>query len=88
MYISLYVVVNTFIGGRQPQNKLMRLRAFKNILAIPSRQEGLTSHKTAAPFLHYCAFFTGMPILIISPSSSQSSLTPYVVLLALPWPSL
>ena len=30
MYISLYVVVNTFIGGRQPQNKLMRLRTFKN----------------------------------------------------------
>ena len=29
MYISLYVVVNTFIGGRQPQNKLMRLRTFK-----------------------------------------------------------
>ena len=30
MYISLYVDVNTFIGGRQPQNKLMRLRRFKN----------------------------------------------------------
>ena len=29
MYISLYVNVNTFIGGRQPQNKLMRLRTFK-----------------------------------------------------------
>ena len=29
MYISLYVVVNTFIGGRQPQNKLMRLKTFK-----------------------------------------------------------
>ena len=29
------------------------------ILAIPCRQEGLTSHK-AALFLHYCAFFTGM----------------------------
>ena len=29
MYISLYVDVNTFIGGRQPQNKLMRLRTFK-----------------------------------------------------------
>ena len=32
MYISLYVVVNTFIGGRQPQNKLMRLRTFKKIV--------------------------------------------------------
>ena len=31
------------------------------ILAIPCRQEGLTSHKAAALFLHYCAFFTGMP---------------------------
>ena len=29
MYISLYVDVNTFLGGRQPQNKLMRLRTFK-----------------------------------------------------------
>ena len=29
VYISLYVDVNTFIGGRQPQNKLMRLRTFK-----------------------------------------------------------
>ena len=29
MYISLYVDVSTFIGGRQPQNKLMRLRTFK-----------------------------------------------------------
>ena len=29
MYISLYVDVNTFIGGRQPQNKLMRLKTFK-----------------------------------------------------------
>ena len=29
MYISLYVDVNTFIEGRQPQNKLMRLRTFK-----------------------------------------------------------
>ena len=29
VYISLHVVVNTFIGGRQPQNKLMRLRTFK-----------------------------------------------------------
>ena len=31
------------------------------ILAIPCRQEGLTSHKAAALLLHYCAFFTGMP---------------------------
>ena len=30
MYISEYVVVNTFVGGCQPQNKLMRLRTFKN----------------------------------------------------------
>ena len=29
VYISLYVDVNTFIGGRQPKNKLMRLRTFK-----------------------------------------------------------
>ena len=29
VYISLYVDVNTFNGGRQPQNKLMRLRTFK-----------------------------------------------------------
>ena len=31
------------------------------ILAIPCRQDGLTSHKAAALFLQYCAFFTGMP---------------------------
>ena len=31
MYISLFVVVNTFIRGRQTQNKLMRLRTFKNL---------------------------------------------------------
>ena len=31
------------------------------ILAIPCRQEGLTSHTAAALFLHHCAFFTGMP---------------------------
>ena len=29
VYISFYVAVNTFNGGRQPQNKLMRLRTFK-----------------------------------------------------------
>ena len=34
MYISLYVDVNTFIGGRQPQNKLMRLRTFKKDSAL------------------------------------------------------
>ena len=40
MYISLYVVVNTFIGGRQPQNKLMRLRTFKkkDSLPLPNRK--------------------------------------------------
>ena len=27
------------------------------ILAIPCRQEGLTSHRAAALFLQYCAFF-------------------------------
>ena len=32
VYISLYVDVNTFVGGRQPQKKLMRLRTFKKIL--------------------------------------------------------
>ena len=32
VYISLYVDVNTFIGGRQPQNTLMRLRTFKIML--------------------------------------------------------
>ena len=36
MYISLYVDVNTFIGGRQPQNKLMRLRTFKKMLPATS----------------------------------------------------
>ena len=35
MYISLYVVVNTFNGGRQPQNKLMRLRTFKKKVSRP-----------------------------------------------------
>ena len=36
VYISLYVDVNTFIGGRQPQNKLMRLRTFKKPCPNPS----------------------------------------------------
>ena len=46
MYISLYVVVNTFIGGRQPQNKLMRLRTFKE----KGREHRTTERKrTAAP---------------------------------------
>ena len=40
------------------------------ILAIPCRQEGLTSHKAAALFLHYCAFFTGMPREIHSDNQS------------------
>ena len=40
------------------------------ILAIPCRQEGLTSHKAAAPFLHYCAFFTGIPREIHSDNQS------------------
>ena len=31
------------------------------ILAIPCRQEALTSHKAAALFLQYCVFFTEMP---------------------------
>ena len=38
MYISLYGDVNTFIGGRQPQNKLMRLRTKKK------PPQGLTEH--------------------------------------------
>ena len=37
MYISLYVDVNTFIGGRQPQNKLMRLRTFKKKTCLELR---------------------------------------------------
>ena len=40
------------------------------ILAIPCREEGLTSHKAAALFLHYCAFFTGMPREIHSDNQS------------------
>ena len=40
------------------------------ILAIPCRQEGLTSHKAAALFLHHCAFFTGMPREIHSDNQS------------------
>ena len=30
-----------------------------HIPATPCRQEGLTTHKAAALFLHYCAFFYG-----------------------------
>ena len=40
------------------------------ILAIPCRQEGLTSHKAAALFLHHCALFTGMPREIHSDTQS------------------
>ena len=34
VYISLYVDVNTFFGGHQPQNKLMRLRTFKKLVVL------------------------------------------------------
>ena len=34
MYVSQYVVVNTFVGGRQPQNKLMQLRTFKKKMLL------------------------------------------------------
>ena len=40
------------------------------ILAIPCRQEGLTSNKAAALLLHYCAPFTGMPREIHSDNQS------------------
>ena len=40
------------------------------ILAIPCRQEGLTSQKAAALFPHYCAFSTGMPREIHSDNQS------------------
>ena len=46
MYISLYVDVNTFIGGRQPQNKLMRLRTFKKkglVFGEPRRHSGMVT---------------------------------------------
>ena len=43
------------------------------ILAIPCRQEGPRSHKVAALFLHYCAFFTGMPREIHSDNQSVIS---------------
>ena len=39
MYIPQYVVVNTFIGGRQPQNKVMRLRTFKKDPITSSKQQ-------------------------------------------------
>ena len=29
------------------------------MLAIPCKQEGLTSHKAGALFLHYCVFLKG-----------------------------
>ena len=45
-------------------------RLTRYILAIPCRQEGLTSHKPAALFLHYCAFFTGIPREIHSDNQS------------------
>ena len=31
------------------------------LLAIPCKQDGPASHKVAALFLHYCAFFKGIP---------------------------
>ena len=40
------------------------------ILAIPCRQEGLTSHKAAAIFMHYCASFMRMPREIHSDNQS------------------
>ena len=45
MYISLYVVVNTFIGGRQPQNKLMRLRTFKKSCCEGTHECGARYHQ-------------------------------------------
>ena len=62
------------------------------VISWPFRvDKSVTSHKAAAPLLHYRAFLTGMPgryTLIISPSSPQSSSTPCVDWLALPRPGV
>ena len=56
VYISLYVDVNTFIGGRQPQNKLMRLRTFKKLL---QRTAALAWGQWAVDLRQYTAALPG-----------------------------
>ena len=58
------------IGGKVDYAMVIVCRLTGYILAIPCKQEGLTSHKAAALFLHYCAFFTGIPREIHSDNQS------------------
>ena len=54
------------------------------ILSIPCKQEGLTGHEAAALFLHFCAFFTGMPREIHSDNQSIISSEFFDALCGLP----
>ena len=55
-FVSLLEVKHPETGMKVDYAMVIVCRLTGYILAIPCRQEGLTSHKPAALFLHYCAF--------------------------------
>ena len=69
-FVSLPEVKHPETGVKVNYAMVIVCRLTGYILAIPCRQEGLTSHKAAALLLHYCAFFTGMPSEIHSDNRS------------------
>ena len=69
-FVSLPEVKHPETGVKVDYAMVIVCRLTGYVLAIPCRQEGLTSHKAAALFLHYCALFTGMPREIHSDNQS------------------
>ena len=69
-FVSLREVKHPETGVKVDSALVIVCRLTGYIPAIPCGQQGLTSHKNAAPFLHYFAFFTGMPREIHSDNQS------------------
>ena len=69
-FVSLPEVKHPETGVKVDYAMVIMCRLTGYILAIPCKQEGLKSHKAAALFSHYCAFFTGMPRKIHSDNQS------------------
>ena len=60
-FVSLPEVKHPETGVKVDYAMVVVCRLTGYILAIPCKQEGLMSHKAAALFLHYCAFFYRVP---------------------------
>ena len=69
-FVSLPEVKHPETGVKVDYAMVIVCRLTGYILAIPCRQEGLTSQKATDLFLQYCAFFTGMPRKIHSDDQS------------------